>query len=86
MMLDLEQVRGAARLCGTNRILRAAKLTGLVASAPGFNQQPLVMDAVSAVLVDLFGPVGQLARKAPDVALAALKLRRGARFYMMKEL
>jgi len=78
--LDLDQAREAARLCGmqcmaaltqalggTDRILRALKLTGFVASAPGFTQQPLVIDAASAVLVELLGPAGQHARSAIGV-------------------
>ena len=78
--LDLEAACGAARLCGmqcvaalaqalggTDRILRALKLTGFVASAPGFTPQPLVIDAASAVLVELLGPAGQHARSAIGV-------------------
>lgn len=79
--LDLDQAREAARLCamqcaavlaqalgGTDQILRALKLTGFVASAPGFTQQPLVIDAASAVLIELLGPAGQHARSAIGVA------------------
>lgn len=79
--LDLDAAREAARLCGmqcvaalaqalggTDRILRALKLTGFVASAPGFTQQPLVIDAASSVLVELLGPAGQHARSAIGVA------------------
>ena len=79
--LDLEAAREAARLCGTqcvaalaqafggtDRIMRALKLTGFVASAPGLTQQPLVVDAASAVLVELLGPAGQHARSAIGVA------------------
>ena len=79
--LDLEAACEAARLCGmqcvaalalalggTDRILRALKLTGFVASAPGFTQQPLVIDAASAVLIELLGPAGQHARSAIGIA------------------
>ena len=79
--LDLDAACEAARLCGmqcvaalahalggTDRVLRALKLTGFVASATGFTQQPLVIDAASAVLVELLGPAGQHARSAIGVA------------------
>jgi len=41
---------------------------GFVASAPGFNQQPKVIDAASELLVQLFGDAGRHARSAIGVA------------------
>ena len=79
--VDLATGQRAARICalqglsalklaigdlgGVERIL---KLTGFVASAPGFIQQPLVIDAASLLLVDLFGDRGRHARTAVGVA------------------
>jgi enamine deaminase RidA (YjgF/YER057c/UK114 family) len=44
------------------------KLTGFVASAPGFNEQPTVIDAASELLVELLGESGRHARSAVGVA------------------
>ena len=44
------------------------KLTGFVASAPGFNEQPKVIDAASELLVELLGESGRHARSAIGVA------------------
>jgi enamine deaminase RidA (YjgF/YER057c/UK114 family) len=80
--VELEAAKDAARLCtlqalswlnqtlagGLDDIDRVVKLTGFVASAPGFNDQPKVIDAASEVLVKLFGQAGQHARSAIGVA------------------
>src|SRR5258708_7920812 len=79
--VDLEQAREAARLCilqglaclnqalgSLDRIDRILKLTGFVASAPGFNHQPKVIDAASEPLAQLFGEHGRHARSAAGVA------------------
>ena len=79
--ISLELAREAARLCilqglaclaqalGTlDRVERILKLTGFVASAPGFNQQPGVIDAASELLVQVFGEAGKHARSAIGVA------------------
>jgi len=79
--VDLEQGRHAARLCilqglaclkqalgSLDRVDRILKITGFVASAPGFNQQPRVIDAASELLVQLFGDAGKHARSAVGVA------------------
>jgi len=47
---------------------RVLKITGFVASAPGFNGQPAVMNAVSNLLLQVFGDEGQHARSAVGVA------------------
>ena len=79
--IDLEQAREAARLCilqglaclnqalgSLDRVDKIVKVTGFVASAPGFNQQPKVIDAASELLVRLFGEAGRHARSAIGVA------------------
>ena len=79
--IDLEQAREAARLCilqglaclnqalgSLDRVDKILKVTGFVASAPGFNQQPKVIDAASELLVRLFGEAGRHARSAIGVA------------------
>jgi adenylate cyclase len=50
------------------RLRRVLKLTGFVASAPGFNEQPKVIDAASELLVELLGESGRHARSAIGVA------------------
>lgn len=62
----LEQLRNAIGPEG--RIDRIIKITGFVASAPGFNQQGEVIDAASDILLDQFGPSGAHARSAVGVA------------------
>jgi enamine deaminase RidA (YjgF/YER057c/UK114 family) len=79
--LDVERGREAARLCvlhalgalrhalgGLERIDRIVKVTGFVASAPGFTQQPQVIDAASKLLGEVFGERGRHARSAIGVA------------------
>ena len=75
----------AARVCTINGLaavkkfiggldgIRLVKLSGYVASAPNFHQQPKVIDGASQLLVDVFGPeVGMGARAA--VGVSALPL------------
>jgi enamine deaminase RidA (YjgF/YER057c/UK114 family) len=57
-----------AELGDLGRVERVLKVTGFVASAPGFNQQPQVVDAASALLVEAFGEAGRHARSAVGVA------------------
>ena len=79
--VDLETAQEAARLCvlsglsavqeelgDLERMTRVVKLLGFVNSAPGFNQQPAVMDGASGLLIELFGERGQHARSAVGVA------------------
>lgn len=79
--VDLETAREEARICvlqglaclrdalgGLDRIERILKVTGFVASAPGFNAQPAVIDAASDLLGEIFGPAGRHARAAVGVA------------------
>lgn len=62
----------ASLLGGLDRVVRIVKVTGFVASAPGFTQQPAVIDGASNLLVDVFGEHGRHARSA--VGVAALPL------------
>jgi enamine deaminase RidA (YjgF/YER057c/UK114 family) len=57
-----------AELGDLGRVSRILKVTGYVASAPGFTQQPQVIDAASNLLVVAFGDVGRHARSAVGVA------------------
>lgn len=63
---------GAA--CGGDwgRLSRVVKLTGFVASAPGFFDQPLVVNGASELLAEVLGERGRHARSA--VGVAALPL------------
>jgi len=84
---NLEQAQEAARLCTLfalaalnhqlctlDAIERIVKVTGFVASAPGFTAQPKVIDAASKLLGQIFGEKGRHARSAVGVA----ELPRGA--------
>ena len=62
----------ASVLGGLDRVSRVVKVTGFVASAPGFTDQPRVINGASQVLVDVFGEHGRHARSA--VGVAALPL------------
>lgn len=79
--IDLETAQAAARLCALNGVAqlrdalgsiagfeRILRLTGYVASAPGFNAQPSVIDAASTLLGAIFGEAGRHARSAIGVA------------------
>ncbi|BBL78710.1 LysR family transcriptional regulator [Rubrobacter xylanophilus] len=79
--VNLEEARKAARICALNALAAAAeaagglqniarivKVVGFVASAPGFNQQPQVIDGASDLLGELFGEAGLHARSAVGVA------------------
>ena len=75
------EAREAARLCAMNAlaaastqtggvggISRIVKVTGFVASAPGFNEQPQVINGASEFLGEIFGDAGLHARSAVGVA------------------
>jgi enamine deaminase RidA (YjgF/YER057c/UK114 family) len=79
--ITLEEARGAARLRalnalaaaaaeagGLNRIARVVKITGYVASAPGFNRQREVINGASELIGQLFGDAGLHARSAVGAA------------------
>jgi enamine deaminase RidA (YjgF/YER057c/UK114 family) len=75
--LTIEQGREAARqviinclavmkgyLGDLDRVVKIVKLLGFVNSAPGFGDQPSVMNGASDLLVDVFGENGRHARSA----------------------
>ena len=76
--LNVEQGYDAARHCAIsllaqlknavngdlNRMARVVKLGGFVNSAPGFIEQPSVINGASDLLVELFGEKGRHARTA----------------------
>lgn len=47
-----------------DRVKRIVKVLGFVASAPGFGEQPYVINGASELLVELFGEKGKHARAA----------------------
>jgi enamine deaminase RidA (YjgF/YER057c/UK114 family) len=77
--VSLEQAREAAGLCalnalaavhdlvGLDAVVRIVKVVGFVASAPGFNDQPLVINGASELLGEVFGDAGVHARSAVGV-------------------
>jgi enamine deaminase RidA (YjgF/YER057c/UK114 family) len=62
-LAELEHVLG-----DLDRVRRIVKLTGYVASAPGFGQQPRVINGASELLVQLWGERGHHARAAIGVS------------------
>lgn len=79
--VDLETAREQARICilqglaclraalgSLDRVERVLKINGFVASAPGFDAQPKVIDAASDLLMEIFGDPGRHARVAVGVA------------------
>jgi len=58
----------AAAAGGLDLIRRIVKVTGFVASAPGFNGQPQVVNGASELLIEVFGEEGRHARSAVGVA------------------
>jgi enamine deaminase RidA (YjgF/YER057c/UK114 family) len=78
--VSLEEAQHAARLCalnalaaaaseagGLDRISRIIKVVGYVASAPGFNGQPQVVNGASDLLGEIFGENSHHARSAVGV-------------------
>lgn len=79
--VDIPKAQEAARLCVINclsalqeelgdleNVTRIVKLLGFVNSAPGFNQQHVVMDGASRLLLDVFGERGPHARSSVGMA------------------
>lgn len=79
--VTVEEGAAAAQVCALNalsvlraalgsldRIERVLTVTGFVACAPGFAQQPAVIDGASAVLYRIFGDAGRHSRSAVGVA------------------
>lgn len=53
---------------GLDSVTRVVKITGFVASAPGFVGQPAVLDGASELIGQVFGDAGGHARSAVGVA------------------
>ncbi|MGO1173087.1 MAG: RidA family protein [Actinomycetaceae bacterium] len=53
-------------------VTRVVKVTGYVASAPGFTGQPQVVNGASELIGEIFGEVGRHARAAVGVAVLPL--------------
>jgi enamine deaminase RidA (YjgF/YER057c/UK114 family) len=79
--VSVDEGAEAARWCALNalsvlrselgdldRIERVLSVLGFVASAPGFAQQPAVVDGASRLLHDAFGTAGRHSRSAVGVA------------------
>lgn len=64
----LNALAAASTVCDLDEVAAVAKLTGYVASAPGFTAQPTVIDGASAVILAAFGERGRHAREAVGVA------------------
>lgn len=55
-------------LVGLDAVVRMVKVVGFVASAPGFTDQPVVINGASELLGEVFGAAGTHARSAVGVA------------------
>jgi enamine deaminase RidA (YjgF/YER057c/UK114 family) len=79
--VTVEEGNAAAAVCALNalsvlevalgsldRVARVLTVTGFVASAPDFHEQPAVVDGASRVLADVFGEAGRHTRSAVGVA------------------
>lgn len=78
--IDVDRAYELARICALNgiaavasiadpgQIIRIVKVGGFVASAPGFTDQPKVINGASELLGDVFGEAGRHARSAVGVA------------------
>jgi enamine deaminase RidA (YjgF/YER057c/UK114 family) len=79
--LTVEQGRAAARDAGLimltkirtalgslDRVKRVVKVLGMVNSAEGFGDQPLVINGFSELMVEVFGEAGKHARSAVGMA------------------
>lgn len=78
--VSTEQAKDAARLCalnalaavhdlvGLDAVVRVVKVVGFVASAPGYNDQPVVINGASEFLGAVFGDAGVHARSAVGVS------------------
>jgi enamine deaminase RidA (YjgF/YER057c/UK114 family) len=75
-----EKAQELARVCGLNilgavhaavgldKVVRVVKLVGFVASAPGYGDQPEVINGASGLMGEVFGDAGRHARSAVGVA------------------
>lgn len=75
-----EEAKDLARVCalnvlaavdglvGLDRVVKVVKVVGFVASAPGFTDQPIVINGASELLGQVLGEAGRHARSAVGVA------------------
>ncbi|WP_330183869.1 RidA family protein [Nocardia sp. NBC_01503] len=78
--VSTEQAATAAQLCalnalaavhdlvGLDNVVRIVKVVGFVASAPGYSDQPVVINGASNFLGEVFGDAGVHARSAVGVS------------------
>ncbi|MFF2553194.1 RidA family protein [Nocardia sp. NPDC058058] len=78
--VSTEEAAEAARLCalnalaavhdlvGLDNVVRIVKVVGFVASAPGYSDQPVVINGASNFLGEVFGDAGVHARSAVGVS------------------
>ncbi|HWT47636.1 MAG TPA: RidA family protein [Mycobacterium sp.] len=78
--VSLEEGKAMARICalnalaavdslvGIDAVTQVVKVVGFVASAPGFNGQPSVINGASDLLAEVFGDKGAHARSAVGVS------------------
>jgi len=78
--MTAEQAKALARVCAINilaavdglvgleKVVKVVKVVGFVASAPGFTDQPVVVNGASELLAAVFGEAGRHARSAVGVA------------------
>lgn len=76
-----DEAYGLARICalnalaavdaevGLDNVASISKLVGFVASAPGFYEQPAVVNGASDLVGEIFGDAGQHVRSAVGVAV-----------------
>ena len=65
----LNALAAASTVCDLDAVERVVRLSGFVASAPGFDAQPAVVDGASDVLLSAFGDAGRHARIAVGVTV-----------------
>lgn len=61
-----------AHIGSLSRVKRCVKITGYVASAPNFTEQPNVLNAASDLLFEVFGEAGRHCRSAVGVNVLPL--------------
>ncbi len=78
--VSVDDAKAAAQICalnalaavhdlvGLDEVVRIVKVVGFVASAPGFTDQPIVINGASEFLGAVFGEAGVHARSAVGVA------------------
>lgn len=84
--VTIEEGQHAARLCVLNalaqikacvgsleQVTRIVRLEGYVHSASGFDQQPVVLNAASEILAEVFGEAGKHTRVALGISEMPLK-------------